>query len=196
DDQPSLRRVDEGLRRPTARQGGRRSAHPPRPHHRDRQPILALQARTRPQQTTSRHTSVSGPRRAPAPPLRLRLRSGTAARRPISYETKDRKPDGGWGHFKPPRWGRCKSSRRMAVRPKRPPPDVGVTAQLGLFDVLEAAPADSRGNRAWPTSLEEARARRETRRGRSALPRLLREARRGGADARRQPRLLQRAHPP
>jgi hypothetical protein len=51
---------------------------------------------------------MSGPRRTPAPPLRLRLRSGTAARRTISYQSKDRKPDGGWGHFKRPRRGHCK----------------------------------------------------------------------------------------
>jgi hypothetical protein len=57
---------------------------------------------------------MSGPRRAPAPALRLRLRSGTAARRMISYETKSRQPDGGWGHFKPSPWGQCKSSRRPA----------------------------------------------------------------------------------
>ena len=55
---------------------------------------------------------MTGPRRAPAPPLRLRLRSGTAARRTISYDTEDRKPDGGWGHFKPSRWGQCKPSLR------------------------------------------------------------------------------------
>lgn len=55
---------------------------------------------------------MSGPRRAPAPPLRLRLRSGTAARRAISYDTQQRKPDGGWGHFNPSRWGQRKPSRR------------------------------------------------------------------------------------
>ncbi len=59
---------------------------------------------------------MTGPRRAPAPPLRLRLRSGTAARHAISYQSKDRKPDGGWGHFKPSPWGQCKSSRRPAIR--------------------------------------------------------------------------------
>ncbi len=57
---------------------------------------------------------MSGPRRAAAPPLRLRLRSGTAARRPIGYETKDREPDGGWGHFKRPRRGQCKRPQRLA----------------------------------------------------------------------------------
>ena len=55
---------------------------------------------------------MTGPRRATAPPLRLRLRSGTAARHTISYQPKDRKPDGGWGHFKPSRWGQCKPSLR------------------------------------------------------------------------------------
>ena len=38
---------------------------------------------------------MTGPRRAPAPPLRLRLRSGTAARRTISYETKPENPTAG-----------------------------------------------------------------------------------------------------
>ncbi len=59
---------------------------------------------------------MTGPRRAPAPPLRLRLRSETAARHTISYETKTRKPDDGWGHFKPSRWGQCKPSRRAVAR--------------------------------------------------------------------------------
>jgi hypothetical protein len=55
-------------------------------------------------------------RRATAPPLRLRLRSGTAARPEISYEPKDRKPDGGWGHFRRPRRGQCKRPQRPAAR--------------------------------------------------------------------------------
>ena len=55
---------------------------------------------------------MSGPRRAPAPPLRLRLRSEAAARRAISYDTKTRKPDGGWGHTKRPRRGQCKRPER------------------------------------------------------------------------------------
>ena len=46
-----------------------------------------------------------------APPLRLRLRSGTAARHQISYQTETTKPDGKWGHFKPSRWGQNKPSR-------------------------------------------------------------------------------------
>jgi hypothetical protein len=58
---------------------------------------------------------MTGPRRAPAPALRLRLRSGTAARHTISYQSKDKKPDGGWGHFKPSRWGQCKPSRRVVI---------------------------------------------------------------------------------
>ena len=54
------------------------------------------------------------PDRAALPPLRSpTARSGTAARRTISYQSKDRKPDGGWGHFKPSRWGQCKPSRRL-----------------------------------------------------------------------------------
>lgn len=60
----------------------------------------------------------------------------------------------------------------MATRAKRPSPDVGVTAQLGLFDVLDANPADASSDQVGPTSLEEARARRQTRQGGSALPRL------------------------
>ena len=59
---------------------------------------------------------MSRPRRATAPPLRLRLRSGAAARHPISYETKTRKPDGGWGHFKRPRRGQCKRPERFVDR--------------------------------------------------------------------------------
>ena len=51
----------------------------------------------------------------PAHPLRLRLRSGTAARPRISYQTKDRKPDGGWGHFKRPRRGQSKRPQRAVV---------------------------------------------------------------------------------
>jgi hypothetical protein len=38
---------------------------------------------------------MTGPRRAPAPPLRLRLRSGTAARHTISYQSKERNPTAG-----------------------------------------------------------------------------------------------------
>ena len=74
---------------------------------------------------------MNGPRRAPAPPLRLRLRSETAARRTISYEPKDRKPDGGWGHFKPSRWGQCKPSRPTVWRY-----DVLVQSAYGLLGVL------------------------------------------------------------
>lgn len=59
---------------------------------------------------------MTGPRRATAPPLRLRLRSETAARPTISYYTQDRKPDGGWGHFKPSRWGQRKPSLRSPER--------------------------------------------------------------------------------
>ncbi len=59
---------------------------------------------------------MSRPRRAPAPLLRLRLRSGTAARRTISYQSKDRKPDGGWGHFRRPRRGQCKRPQRSPSR--------------------------------------------------------------------------------
>jgi len=36
----------------------------------------------------------------------------TACGRTIRYRKKDRKPDGGWGHFKPSRWGQCKPSLR------------------------------------------------------------------------------------
>ncbi len=116
DNEPPLRRVDEGLPRPPPRQSGRRPLDTPRPHHRHRQRELALQTRARPQQTTSRNPGMtSGPRRAPAPPLRLRLRSRTAARHTISYETKDKKPDGGWGHFKRPRRGHCKRPQRSTA---------------------------------------------------------------------------------
>ena len=59
---------------------------------------------------------MTGPRRATAPPLAYGSRSGTAARRTISYHSKDRKPDSGWGHFKPPRWGHCKPPQRTERR--------------------------------------------------------------------------------
>lgn len=59
-------------------------------------------------------------RRATAPPLRLRLRSGTAAQHTISYETQTRKPDGGWSHFKPSRWGPCKPLLRHPLARRIP----------------------------------------------------------------------------
>src|SRR5581483_5813177 len=59
---------DESLPRPAARQSRRRPAHSPHAHHRDRQQELALQARAHPKQTTKKSSSMSGPRRAPAPP--------------------------------------------------------------------------------------------------------------------------------
>ena len=38
----------------------------------------------------------------------------TARRWLIGYREKDRKPDGGWGHFRRPSRGQCKSPRRHA----------------------------------------------------------------------------------
>ena len=36
----------------------------------------------------------------------------TACGRMIRYRRKDRKPDGGWGHFRRPRRGQCKRPQR------------------------------------------------------------------------------------
>jgi hypothetical protein len=51
-------------------------------------------------------------RRATAAPLRLRLRSATAARRSISYDTHTNNTDSRWGHFKRPDRGQCKRPKR------------------------------------------------------------------------------------
>src|SRR5437870_12051144 len=84
---------------------------------------------------------MTGPRRAPAPPLRLRLRSGTAARHTISYETKTRKPDGGWGHFKPSRW--ASANRRSERGLQHPYPVVeGKAGMLMLIVALGRAGQD------------------------------------------------------
>ena len=50
--QPAVRRMDQGLPRPPARQGRRRPPHPPRPHHRHRHRVLALPPRPHPQEAT------------------------------------------------------------------------------------------------------------------------------------------------
>lgn len=60
----------------------------------------------------------------------------------------------------------------MATRARHTAQDIGVTSQLGLFDVLEAKPAESCAGRAAPTSLVEARSRRGARGGQHALQRL------------------------
>ena len=60
----------------------------------------------------------------------------------------------------------------MATRATRASPDIGVTSQLGLFDVLDAKPAEPPADRVAPTSFAEARSRRRAREGRHALPRL------------------------
>jgi excisionase family DNA binding protein len=59
----------------------------------------------------------------------------------------------------------------MATRAKRALPDIDVTSQLGLFEVLEARSVRPRGERA-PALLEEARSRRPPRGARPVLPRL------------------------
>ena len=119
--QPPLRRMDEGLPRPPARQSRRRPAHPPRPHHRHRHRILALPPRPHPEQTPPTDTSPHDPDRAALPPLRSpTARSGTAARRTISYQSKDRKPDGGWGHGDGRALDRGDGGGRAAARRPRP----------------------------------------------------------------------------
>ena len=85
-------------------------------------------------------------RRATAPPLRLRLRSGTAARREISYEPKDRKPDGGWGHFKRPRRGQCKRPQRAPSldEPGSTPVAVNWDERVESWEQVAASPAFAR----------------------------------------------------
>jgi hypothetical protein len=61
----------------------------------------------------------------------------------------------------------------MATRARQTAQDVGVTSQLGRFDVVEAKPAESRVDRApAPPSLVKARSRRRALGGRDPLPRL------------------------
>src|SRR5450755_200500 len=69
-DQPAVRRVDEGVPRPEARESGRRPAHPSGAHHRHRQRELALPPRTRTQSQDRSMTSspsVRGLRHHPSP---------------------------------------------------------------------------------------------------------------------------------
>jgi hypothetical protein len=60
----------------------------------------------------------------------------------------------------------------MAMRARRASSDIDVTSQLGLFEIVEAKPAGRRADRVAPTSLPEARPRRQARGGRDALPRV------------------------
>ena len=60
----------------------------------------------------------------------------------------------------------------MATRARRASSDIDVTSQLGLFEVLEAKPAEPRADRVGPTSSAGARLRGQARGGRDALPRL------------------------
>jgi len=70
----------------------------------------------------------------------------------------------------------------MATRAKRAAPGVGVTSQLGLFEVLEVEPAEPSEpgqekaprdvQRGKPSSSAKIRSLREARDGRGALPRL------------------------
>ncbi len=60
----------------------------------------------------------------------------------------------------------------MATRARPASSDIDVTSQLGLFEVLEAKPAEPRADRVGPTSSAGARPRRQARGGRDALPRL------------------------
>jgi hypothetical protein len=60
----------------------------------------------------------------------------------------------------------------MANRTSQASPDIDITSQLGLFEVLEAKPAEPRDDRVAPTSLAKARSPRHARGRREALPRL------------------------
>jgi excisionase family DNA binding protein len=70
----------------------------------------------------------------------------------------------------------------MATRAKHAAPDIGVTSQLGLFDVVDTEPVQPSGrvrekahvnaDRAVPTSSAKLRALRRARDGHQALPRL------------------------
>jgi len=70
----------------------------------------------------------------------------------------------------------------VASRAKQAPPDVGVTSQLGLFEILEAEPAERSeptqdetardARRGARSSLTRVRSVRQARDGRRALPRL------------------------
>jgi hypothetical protein len=60
----------------------------------------------------------------------------------------------------------------MAARAKRAPPDVAVTSQLGLFEVLEPERPEPRLEHAAATSSAKLRSRRQARGGHDALPRL------------------------
>jgi hypothetical protein len=60
----------------------------------------------------------------------------------------------------------------VATRARHTEQDIGVTSQLGLFEVLETKPAEPRADRVAPTSLVTTRSRRQALGGRDALPRL------------------------
>ena len=107
--------MDQGIPRPTAREGRRRPAHPPRAHHRHRQRELAGPSRPRtPGQersltpTAIGHAPIAAARRAtragPRRPARL------AFYLPIREHQHQQATDATWGHFKPSRRGQCKPS--------------------------------------------------------------------------------------
>ena len=81
--QPAVRRVDEGLPRPPARQGRRRPPHPPRAHHRHRHRVLALPPRP-PQQGQPTPRQMTRARATAAPASRLRA---TAPRQQLASIT-------------------------------------------------------------------------------------------------------------
>ena len=73
-DQPAVRRMDQGVPRPAAREGRRRPAHPPRAHHRHRHRELAIPPRPRTPRTQTSMTPrpEDAPAAIAAKPLALR----------------------------------------------------------------------------------------------------------------------------
>ena len=133
--QPAVRRVDQGVPRPAARESRRRPAHPPSAHHRHRQRVLALPPRPRTPSDARKHDPPPGA--APAAiaarhsPYGLGPRDdsrGMPSNRAIRQHQHQQQPTRRWGHFKPSRRGQCKPSF-LLMRPKRRAP-FGLVSRL------------------------------------------------------------------
>ncbi len=124
--QPALRRVDQGLPRPQARQGHRRPPHQQGPHHRHRQRVLALPPRPHaqdPQAMTPAAKKRPGADRRSASPSGLGSAT-TGARhhhRPSGNIYNTNQPTRSRGHLNPSRRGHCKPSLSSAARTPKPP---------------------------------------------------------------------------